>query len=106
MSKYSFLIASVISYFKMFTCYAPSETLRDWLLACHISDFVLTSSLFCRPKAKSPPQDTLLKLEKERTSDERSQGSSMFVFKLGLDKLKCSLLMNGLVHDPTEVLLI
>lgn len=54
------------------------------------------------PKSKAPPQDTLLKLEKERTFDELSQESSMFVFKLGLDKLQCSLLMNGLVHDPTE----
>lgn len=61
---------------------------------------------FCRPKAKSPPQDLLLKLEKEQTFKELSQESSMFVFRLGLAKLQCCLLMNGLVYDSSEVLLI
>ncbi|THG16451.1 hypothetical protein TEA_010218 [Camellia sinensis var. sinensis] len=54
------------------------------------------------PKAKSPPQDALLKLEKEQTFTELSQESSMFVFKLGLVKLQCCLLMNGLVVDANE----
>ncbi|KAK3011338.1 hypothetical protein RJ639_011725, partial [Escallonia herrerae] len=54
------------------------------------------------PKAKSPPQDTLLKLEKEQTFNELSQESSVFIFKLGLAKLQCCLLMNGLVHEPNE----
>ncbi|XP_059648174.1 UDP-glucose:glycoprotein glucosyltransferase isoform X1 [Cornus florida] len=54
------------------------------------------------PKAKSPPQDTLLKLEKEKTFSELSQESSMSVFKLGLAKLRCCVLMNGLVYDPNE----
>ncbi|KAK2966664.1 hypothetical protein RJ640_002362 [Escallonia rubra] len=54
------------------------------------------------PKAKSPPQDTLLKLEKEQTFNELSEESSMFIFKLGLAKLQCCLLMNGLVHEPNE----
>ncbi|KAK3016326.1 hypothetical protein RJ639_007306, partial [Escallonia herrerae] len=54
------------------------------------------------PKAKSPPQDTLLKLEKEQTFNELSLESSMFIFKLGLAKLQCCLLMNGLVHEPNE----
>ncbi|XAR56342.1 hypothetical protein NMG60_11036790 [Bertholletia excelsa] len=54
------------------------------------------------PKAKSPPQDTLLKLEKEHTFDEQSQESSMFVFKLGIAKRRCCLLMNGLVFDANE----
>ncbi|PSS19044.1 UDP-glucose:glycoprotein like [Actinidia chinensis var. chinensis] len=54
------------------------------------------------PKATSPPQDTLLKLEKEQTFSELSQESSMFVFKLGLIKLRCCLLMNGLVIDANE----
>ncbi|GLU02935.1 hypothetical protein SLE2022_201650 [Rubroshorea leprosula] len=57
-------------------------------------------------KVKSPPQDILLKLEKEQTFKELSQESSMFVFKLGLAKLRCSLLMNGLVFDSTEEALV
>ncbi|XP_031130527.1 UDP-glucose:glycoprotein glucosyltransferase isoform X1 [Ipomoea triloba] len=54
------------------------------------------------PQAKSPPQDTLLKLQKENTFKEVSRESSMFALKLGLSKLQCSLLMNGLVNEPTE----
>lgn len=59
----------------------------------------------CRPTAKSPPQDILLKLEKEKPFGELSQESSNFVFKLGLAKLQSCLLMNGLVYDSSEVLL-
>ncbi|XP_060167686.1 UDP-glucose:glycoprotein glucosyltransferase isoform X1 [Lycium barbarum] len=54
------------------------------------------------PQAKTPPQDTLLKLEKEHTFKELSEENSLFVFKLGLAKRQCCLLFNGLVHDPTE----
>ncbi|KAJ1435014.1 UDP-glucose:Glycoprotein Glucosyltransferase [Sesbania bispinosa] len=54
------------------------------------------------PKVKSPPQEILLKLEKEAELKELSQESSKLVFKLGLSKIQCSLLMNGLVIDPTE----
>ncbi|CAH9082160.1 unnamed protein product [Cuscuta europaea] len=54
------------------------------------------------PEAKSPPQDTLLKLERDNTFKEVSEESSLFVSKLGLSKLQCSLLMNGLVTDPSE----
>ncbi|KAL3638178.1 hypothetical protein CASFOL_018048 [Castilleja foliolosa] len=54
------------------------------------------------PVVKSPPQDTLLKLEKEQTWKELSQESSVSAFKLGLTKLGCSLLFNGLVHEPSE----
>ncbi|KAB2620435.1 UDP-glucose:glycoprotein glucosyltransferase-like [Pyrus ussuriensis x Pyrus communis] len=54
------------------------------------------------PQTKSPPQDLLLKLEKEQTFKELSQESSMFVFKLGLAKLQCCLLMNGLVLESNE----
>ncbi|PSS26754.1 UDP-glucose:glycoprotein like [Actinidia chinensis var. chinensis] len=54
------------------------------------------------PKATSPPQDTLLKLEKEKTFNDLSQESSMFVFKLGLTKVQYCLLMNGLVTDANE----
>lgn len=54
------------------------------------------------PKAKSLPQDLLLKLQKEQTFKELSQETTMFVFELGLAKLKCCLLMNGLVFDSNE----
>lgn len=58
------------------------------------------------PKSKSPPQNILLKLEKEQTFKELSQESSLFVSKLGLAKLQCCVLMNGLVHDSSEEALI
>lgn len=61
-------------------------------------------TIFCRPKVKSPPQEILLKLEKEPELKELSQESSKLVFKLGLSKIQCSLLMNGLVVDPNEVM--
>ncbi|CAH2066725.1 unnamed protein product [Thlaspi arvense] len=54
------------------------------------------------PKVKSAPQEILLKLQQEHTLKEASEASSMFVFKLGLAKLKCSFLMNGLVFDSVE----
>lgn len=57
-----------------------------------------------RPKVKAPPQDILLKLQKEQSFKENSEESSKFVFKLGLSKLKCCLLMNGIVLDSSEVL--
>ncbi|KAM7250288.1 hypothetical protein ACFE04_022171 [Oxalis oulophora] len=57
------------------------------------------------PKAKTPPQELLLKLEKDQNFKEQAQESSMSVFQLGLDKLHCSLLMNGLVVDPNEALM-
>ncbi|CAL9044711.1 unnamed protein product [Musa banksii] len=53
-------------------------------------------------KAKSPPHDTLLKLEKELTYKEEADGSSLFVFKLGLSRLECCLLMNGLVYEANQ----
>lgn len=54
------------------------------------------------PKANSPPQDMLLKLQREHMYVEEAKGSSLFVFKLGLAKLRCCLLMNGLVHESSE----
>ncbi|KAK0591027.1 hypothetical protein LWI29_034667 [Acer saccharum] len=57
------------------------------------------------PKANSPPQNLLLKLEKEQTFKEHAQDSSIFVFKLGLAKMQCCLLMNGLVYDSSEEVL-
>ncbi|TKY60158.1 UDP-glucose:glycoprotein glucosyltransferase [Spatholobus suberectus] len=57
-------------------------------------------------KVKSPPQEILLKLYKDQKLKELSQESSKFVFNLGLSKLQCSLLVNGLVIEPTEEALI
>ncbi|KAK7302415.1 hypothetical protein RJT34_13304 [Clitoria ternatea] len=54
------------------------------------------------PKVKTSPQETLLKLEKDPELKKFSQESSMLVFKLGLSKIHCTLLMNGLVIDPNE----
>lgn len=54
------------------------------------------------PKSNSHPQDILLKLQKENKFAEEAKSSSLFVFKLGLSKLKCCLLMNGLVHESSE----
>ncbi|KAI5390090.1 hypothetical protein KIW84_075422 [Lathyrus oleraceus] len=54
------------------------------------------------PKVKSPPQEILLKLKKGPELKELSQESSKTVFKLGLSKIQCSLLMNGLFIDPAE----
>ncbi|KAL0548907.1 hypothetical protein IC582_013384 [Cucumis melo] len=58
------------------------------------------------PKSKSPPQDVLLKLEKEQTFKNLAEESSMFTFSLGLSESECSLLMNGLVFDSSEESLI
>ncbi|GAB4848141.1 hypothetical protein Ancab_002807 [Ancistrocladus abbreviatus] len=58
------------------------------------------------PKSKSPPADLLQKLVHDKTFLEVAQESSMFVFKLGLSKRSCCLLMNGLVYDPNEDALI
>lgn len=57
------------------------------------------------PKSKSPPQDVLLKLEKEQTFKNLAEESSMFTFSLGLSESECSLLMNGLVFDSSEVII-
>ncbi|GAB2231281.1 hypothetical protein Droror1_Dr00027570 [Drosera rotundifolia] len=54
------------------------------------------------PKSKSPPQELLLKLENEKSFMELAQQSSIFIFKLGLSKRGCCLLMNGLVYDSSE----
>lgn len=71
---------------------------------CYLVSCAQTRISFYRPKAKTHPQDTLLKLEKDQSFRESSQESSLFVFKLGMAKLGCSLLMNGLVHSSNEVL--
>ncbi|XP_020594123.1 UDP-glucose:glycoprotein glucosyltransferase-like [Phalaenopsis equestris] len=53
-------------------------------------------------KTKSPPQDLLLKIEKEPKYKEEAEGTTHFVYKLGLSKLQCCLLLNGLVHEPSS----
>lgn len=63
----------------------------------------LFPSSFHRSKSKSPPQDVLLKLEKESKFKEAARESSIFVFKLGVSNLRCCLLMNGLVYESSEV---
>ncbi|KAJ1295214.1 hypothetical protein BS78_01G207000 [Paspalum vaginatum] len=52
--------------------------------------------------AKSHPQELLLKLQKENMYKQEAEESSSFVHKLGLNKLQCCLLMNGLVHESNE----
>ncbi|KAK3153915.1 hypothetical protein QOZ80_2BG0183200 [Eleusine coracana subsp. coracana] len=52
--------------------------------------------------AKSHPQDVLLKMQKEDIFKQEAEESSRFVHKLGLYKLQCCLLMNGLVHESNE----
>ncbi|KAJ4717311.1 UDP-glucose:glycoprotein glucosyltransferase-like [Melia azedarach] len=80
-----------------------TESADDALEMHHVEGAFVETIL---PKVKSPPQDILLKLEKEKTFKEQSEESSMLVFKLGLAKLECCLLMNGLVSDSTEEALI
>lgn len=76
-----------------------AEFAEDSLEMHHVEGAFVETVL---PKVKSPPQDTLQKLEKDETFMEFSQESSMFVFKLGLTKLQCCLLMNGLVFDSVK----
>ncbi|GKD98736.1 UDP-glucose:glycoprotein glucosyltransferase, partial [Tanacetum coccineum] len=55
-------------------------------------------------KEKTPPQDNLLKIEKDQSFRKSSQESSLFIFKLGMSKLECSFLMNGLINSRTDIL--
>jgi UDP-glucose:glycoprotein glucosyltransferase len=64
---------------------------------------IVVSFCLCRSKAKSPPQDVLLSIQQENKFKEEAEESSLFSFKIGLYKLGCSLLMNGLVHEASEV---
>ncbi|KAL0357165.1 UNVERIFIED_CONTAM: UDP-glucose:glycoprotein glucosyltransferase [Sesamum calycinum] len=81
-----------------------TESAADDSLEMHHVEGAFVETIL--PKAKSPPQDTLQKLEKEQKWNELAQESSLFAFKLGLTKLECSLLMNGLVSEPNEEALI
>lgn len=78
---------------------ASEDSLEETLETHHVEGAFVES---LASKAKSPPQDTLLRLEKGVDFKEVADGSSLFVFNLGLSKLKCGLLMNGLVFEPTE----
>ncbi|XP_047315092.1 UDP-glucose:glycoprotein glucosyltransferase [Impatiens glandulifera] len=77
-----------------------ADDIAEDTLEPHLIDAAFVDTIL--PKAKSPPQDTLLKLQKEQEFRQLSHESSMFVFKLGLAKHKCCLLMNGLLHDVNE----
>ncbi|CAN6458439.1 unnamed protein product [Victoria cruziana] len=72
----------------------------DKSLEIHHVEAAFVESLMS--KVKSPPQEILLKIKKDMLFKERAEESSLFVFKLGISKLQCCLLMNGLVHEPTE----
>ncbi|KAF8723076.1 hypothetical protein HU200_022226 [Digitaria exilis] len=72
---------------------------EDLVEAHHVEGAFVDSLL---SSAKSHPQDVLLKLQKENMYKEEAEESSRFVYKLGLYKLQCCLLMNGLVHESNE----
>ncbi|KAF8672518.1 hypothetical protein HU200_049459 [Digitaria exilis] len=74
---------------------------EDLVEALHVEGAFVDSLL---SSAKSHPQDVLLKLQKENMYKEEAEESSRFVYKLGLYKLQCCLLMNGLVHESNEVI--
>lgn len=78
---------------------ASEDSLEETLETHHVEGAFVDSLV---SKAKSPPQDILLRLEKGADFKEAADASSLFVFNLGLSKLKCCLLMNGLVFEPTE----
>ncbi|XP_077249735.1 EMS-MUTAGENIZED BRI1 SUPPRESSOR 1 isoform X2 [Tasmannia lanceolata] len=77
-----------------------SEDLTEETLEVHHVERAFVEVLLS--KAKSPPQEILLKLQKELVFKEKAEESTHFVFKLGLSKLQCCLLMNGLVFEPSE----
>ncbi|XP_068649445.1 UDP-glucose:glycoprotein glucosyltransferase [Aristolochia californica] len=64
--------------------------------------FIDTLLVESRSKSSSLAREILLNLDKELASKEKFEESSFFVFKLGLSKLQCCLLMNGLVYESTE----
>ncbi|KAF9602136.1 hypothetical protein IFM89_025181 [Coptis chinensis] len=78
---------------------ASEDPLEETLEVHHVEGAFVESLI---SKVKSLPQDILLKLEKGTAFKEKADASSLFVFNLGLSKLKCCLLMNGLVREPTE----
>nr|XP_010920353.1 UDP-glucose:glycoprotein glucosyltransferase [Elaeis guineensis] len=77
-----------------------ADDLNEEALEAHHVEGAFVDSILS--KSKSPPQDVLLKLEKESKFKEAARESSIFVFKLGLSNLRCCLLMNGLVYESSE----
>ncbi|CAM8984047.1 unnamed protein product [Rhodiola kirilowii] len=75
------------------------DTLEDELEMHHVETAFVETLI---SKSTDPPQDLLLKLVKEQRLKELSLESSMSVYKLGLAKLKCCLLFNGLVYESSE----
>ncbi|XP_062204872.1 UDP-glucose:glycoprotein glucosyltransferase-like isoform X2 [Phragmites australis] len=73
---------------------------NEELVEAHHVEGAFVDSLLS--SAKSHPQDVLLKLQKENMYKQEAEESSRFVHKLGLYKLQCCLLMNGLVHESNE----
>ncbi|KAL6643108.1 hypothetical protein ACP70R_021289 [Stipagrostis hirtigluma subsp. patula] len=73
---------------------------NEELVEAHHVEGAFVDSLLS--STKSHPQDVLLKLQKENTYKQEAEESSRFVHKLGLYKLQCCLLMNGLVHESNE----
>ncbi|KAH7387951.1 hypothetical protein KP509_16G050200 [Ceratopteris richardii] len=57
-----------------------------------------------RSRAKSPPQEVLLKLEEGSDYDESFLKSTLFVYKLGLQDMQPCLLMNGVVQTSATSL--
>jgi UDP-glucose:glycoprotein glucosyltransferase len=62
--------------------------------------------LYLQTKGKISTARYITKAGEGETFMEESQESSMFVFKLGLAKLQCCLLMNGLVFDSNQEVLL
>ncbi|KAK1310475.1 UDP-glucose:glycoprotein glucosyltransferase [Acorus calamus] len=77
----------------------PSE---DNLEMHHVEGAFVEAILYVVSKAKSPPQETLLKIEKDLELKQKADESSLFIFNLGLSKLECSMLMNGLIYETSE----
>ncbi|KAI4342257.1 hypothetical protein MLD38_026900 [Melastoma candidum] len=71
----------------------------DALEAHHVEGAFVDTVL---PKTKTPPQDILLKLERDQSFQLTAQESSIFVYKLGFGNGGCHLLMNGLVLEANE----
>lgn len=80
--------------------WGAGDDLNEEILEAHHVEGAFVESLLS--KAKSPPQEMLLELEREPKYKDKAKESSLFVFKLGLSKLHCCLLMNGLVHESSE----
>ncbi|KAL4183985.1 hypothetical protein AMTRI_Chr11g101090 [Amborella trichopoda] len=84
----------------VYKLWSDSEALTDETLEIHQVEGAFIETLVS--KVKSPPNDVLLKLEKETVFMDKVEESTLSVFKLGLSKLGSCLLMNGLVYESNE----